>query len=213
MVDGRNTTSTNTPMRSRLLVASLFTLAVTACGGGTRHTTVQVDPAVPLAQHSRVGLVTFTAQNARGALVTLATQKFQEQLLRAQPGIEILELGTITGPIDPAAAKRLGEQHGVKTIAVGHLTVSDLKPRVRLVGGLSASTEVTIALQTKLLSSESGATLWARSSTLRETMQQVGIANGTAVFDAQNAAETYGEIVNELVWNVTTDFRPTWVRQ
>ncbi len=196
-------------------IAMLATVSLTAaaCGGGGRSSdAVQVDPVVRLAPHGRIGLVTFTAQNARGGLVSLATQKFQEQLLTAQPGVEILELGTITGPVDIAAAKRLGEQHGVRTLAVGHLTVSDLKPRVRLMGGLSASTEVTIALQAKLMSTESGATLWARSSTLRETMQQVGIANGTAVFDAQDAGEAYGEIVNKLVWDVTSDFRPTWVR-
>lgn len=201
-------------MRTRLAVSAFLALAVVACGGGSRTSdAVQIDPVVNLTQHARIGLVTFTAQNARGGLVTLATQKFQEQLLTAQPGIEILELGTITGPVDIAAAKRLGAQHGVKTIAIGHLTVSDLKPRVRLIGGLSASTEVTIALQAKIMSAESGATLWARSSTLRETMQQVGISNGTAVFDAQDAAEAYGEIVSKLVWDVTSDFRPTWVRQ
>lgn len=197
-------------------VAAAVALAVTltaACGGGRNRNMLEVAPVVGLAQHARIGLVTFTAEGARGGLASLATQRFQEQLLRAQPGIEVLELGSITGPVDAAAARRLGQQHGVKTVMVGHLTVSDLKPRVRLIGGLSASTEVTLALSTKLLSSESGATMWARSSSIRETMQQVTIANGTAVFDAQDAAEAYGEIVNGLIWNVTADFRPTWVRQ
>lgn len=200
-------------MRRRHLLAVLSILALAACGGGNRTTNAtRIDPSVSLAQHARIGLVTFTAENAQGGLVRLATQRFAEQLLQAQPGVEILELGTVTGPVDAAVARRLGEQHGVRTLAVGHLTVSDIKPRVRLLGGLSASTEVTIALQTKLMSAESGATVWARSSTLRETMQQVSIVAGAAVFDAQDAKEAYGEIVNELIWNVTTDFRPTWVR-
>jgi hypothetical protein len=63
------------------------------------------------------------------------------------------------------------------------------------------------------MSTESGATLWTRSSTQRETLQSVSLANGTAVFDAQDPAAAYGDIVNALVWNVTTDFRSTWVRQ
>ena len=200
-------------MRRRSALVLAATLILAACGGGSRAAnTVRIDPNVSLAQHARIGLVTFTAENAQGGLVRLATQRFAEQLLQAQPGVEILELGTVTGPVDAAVARRLGEQHGVRTLAVGHLTISDLKPRVRLLGGLSASTEVTIALQTKLMSAESGATVWARSSTLRETMQQVSIVAGAAVFDAQDAKEAYGEIVNELIWNVTTDFRPTWVR-
>lgn len=192
-----------------LAVAALVMLSASACGGGKR---ILQDPTVNLGPHSRIGLVTFTAENAKGGLVKLATQRFQEQLLRAQPGIEVLELGALTAPVDAAAAKRLGEQHGVRTVAVGHIVISDVKPRIRLIGGMSASTEVTLALSTKLLSTESGATVWARSSVMRETLQQVTLQNGTAIFDAQDAGEAYGEVLNELIWNVTTDFRATWVR-
>jgi hypothetical protein len=191
------------------LVALLLSLgALTACGG-SRRPDVLVDPAVSLAPHSRIGLVTFTATGARGGLATLATSRMAERVLGAQQGIEVLELGTITGPIDAAAARRLGAQHGVKTIMVGQLTISDLKPKASLLGGISLSTEVTLALSTRLLSTESGATLWARSSTRRETLQSVSIANGTAVVDAQDPKEAYGEVVNALVWNVTTDLRGT----
>ncbi len=202
-------------MRNHFVLPALFVVVTAACGGSRSPAvnTVRIDPAVNLASHARIGLVTFTAENAKGGLARLATQQFTEQVLQAQPGVEILELGAVTGPVDATVARRLGEQHGVRALIVGHLTVSDLKPRVRLLGGLTASTEVTMALQTKLMSAESGATLWARSSTLRETMQQVSVASGTAVFDAQDAKEAYGEIVGELTWNVTTDFRPTWVRQ
>lgn len=201
------------PIRSAALLALLGSLA--ACGGSRAPNAGQVlmPPEVDLALHSRIGLITFTATGAKGGLATLATQRFAEHVLGAQRGIELLELGTVVGVIDAAAARRLGEQRGVKTIMVGQLTVSDVKPRVRVLGGLSASTEVTLALSTRLLSTESGATLWTRSSTQRETLQSVSLANGTAVFDAQDPAAAYGDIVNALVWNVTTDFRSTWVRQ
>ncbi len=194
----------------RAAMAALLLITASACGGGGKR--ILQDPTVNLAPHSRIGLVTFTAENAKGGLVKLATQRFQEQLLRAQPGIEILELGALTTPVDAATAKRLGEQHGVRTVAVGHIVISDIKPRIRLIGGIGASTEVTLALSTKFFSTESGATVWARSSTMRETLQQVSIQNGTAIFDAQDAGEAYGEVLNELIWNVTTDFRATWVR-
>lgn len=201
------------PIRTFALLALLGSLA--ACGGSRAPNAGQVlmPPAVDLAPHARIGLITFTATGAKGGLATLATQRFVEHVLGAQRGVELLELGTVVGVIDAAAARRLGEQHGVRTIMVGQLTVSDVKPRVRLLGGLSASTEVTLALSTRLMSTESGATLWTRSSTQRETLQSVSLANGTAVFDAQDPAAAYGDIVNALVWNVTTDFRSTWVRQ
>ncbi len=203
------------PSRRRSVAALVLLAAVAACGGGSRRVTqeVLVPPAVPLAPHAAIGLVTFTADNAQGALVRLATQRFQEQLLAAQPGTAVLELGTVTGPVDAAVARRLGAEHGVKSVLVGHLQVSDLKPRIRLLGGLSASTEVTLGLAAKLYSTETGATVWTRSASRRETMHQVSIVNGVAVFDAQDAAEAYGEIVNALVFDVTHDFRPTTVRQ
>lgn len=197
-----------------MCVASTFlALVVLSACGGSRRPDVLVDPVVSLAPHSRIGLVTFTATGARGGLATLATSRMAERVLGAQRGIEVLELGPITGPIDAAVARRLGELHGVKTILLGQLTISNVKPKASLLGGINLSTEVTLALSTRLLSTESGATLWARSSTKRETLQSVSIANGTAVFDAQDPAEAYGAVVNALVWNVTTDFRGTWVRQ
>lgn len=197
---------------TRALVLLLALAALAACGG-SRQPAVYVEPMVSLAPHTRIGVVRVTAQNAEGALITLATQRLTEQVLRAQQGVEVLELGPVAGPIDAAAARRLGEQHGVRTVLVGHLTVSDLKPRVRLLGGLSATTEVTIGLNTRLLSTQSGATLWSRSASVRETMHAASMANGTVVFDAQDPDEAYGEIVDGLVFDVTSDFRGSWVRR
>jgi hypothetical protein len=191
------------------LALTLSTLGATACS----RQRVLLDPNVALAPHSRIGLVTFTAQGAKGNLTTFATQRFQEHMLRAQPGIEILELGVVAMPIDAAQIKALGAQHGVKTIMVGHLIISDVKPRISIFGGINASAEATLSLNTRLLSTESGATLWARSSQLRETIASLSMDGGIPVFGAQDPAEAYGEVVNQLVWNVTTDFRGTWVKQ
>ncbi len=193
-----------------LAVALILTATLSACRGGKQ---VLLAPTVDLGPHSRIGLVTFTAQNAKGDLPTFATQRFAERLLRSQQGIEILELGTIAGPVDAAAARRLGEQHGVRTIIVGHLVVSDIKPRASVLGGLSVSAEATLSLATRLLSTESGAMLWSQSSRIRETLGAVSVVNGSAVFGAQDPKEAYGEVVDALVWNVTQDFRGTWVRQ
>lgn len=196
---------------TRPLAAIVLIAGLAACGGGRRQ--VFVDPAVDLGPHSRIGLVMFTADNAKGDLPAFATQRFAERLLRAQQGIEILELGTVTGPVDAAVARRLGAEHGVRTIVVGHLVVSDVKPRASILGGLSLSAEATLSLATRMLSAESGAMLWSQSSRLRETLGGVSLVDGQAVFGAQDPQEAYGEVVDALVWNVTQDFRGTWVRQ
>lgn len=195
--------------RAFVFVLGLLLLPAVGC----RSPRVLEPPRVALQPHVRIGLVSFTAEGARGALAPLATQRFLAAMLDAQPGIEVLELGTIAGPIDPAAARRLGEAHGVRTVVVGHLVVSDLKPRVNIFGGFRASVEADVALTVRMLSSESGATVWSRASQLRETMGAVSIVDGQAVLGAQDPDDAYGELVDQLVWNVTYDFRSTWVRQ
>lgn len=197
-------------MRARLSLLSLLVFTI-ACGGGRRE--VLVAPLVDLSPHSRIGLVTLTSEGASGSLPTFATRRFAERMLRAQQGIEVLELGTVEGPVDAAMARRLGEQHGVRTIIVGHLVVSDVKPRATLFGGASVSAEATLSLAARMLSAESGALVWSQSSRLRETLGAVSLVNGRAVFSAQDPEEAYGEVVDQLVWNVTSDFRSTWVRQ
>lgn len=200
------------PSRSRVRPAALIAVVAlsVACGGSRQ---VLVAPAVDLAPHSRIGLVTFTAQNAKGELPSFATQRFAERMLRAQQGIELLELGTLPGPVDAAAARRLGAEHGIRTLIVGHLVVSDVKPRASILGGLSLSAEATLSLSTRLLSTESGATLWSQSSRIRETLGNVSLVDGMAVFGAQDPQEAYGEVVDALVWNVTQDFRASYVKQ
>ncbi|MDH5235064.1 MAG: hypothetical protein OEW77_08885 [Gemmatimonadota bacterium] len=194
------------------LLAGVLITALAACGG-SRTPPVLLPPRVDLAPHNRIGLVLFTAEKAKGSLAALATQRFMEQLLRAQPGIEVLELGAIAGPIDAAAARRIGAEQGVRTIAVGHIVVSDLKPRVSMSGGLSASAEGTVTLTTRLLSAESGATLWSQSSRIRQTMGSIGVVDGQAVFGAQDPQEAYGAMVDELVSYVTDDFKSHYARR
>src|SRR5262245_14212133 len=112
--------------RRKFLPLAVLLLAAASC----RSQRTLVAPMVDLAEHARIGIVTFSAKGAKGNLAAFATQRFAEQLLRAQPGNEILEIGVVEGAIDAAKAKALGEQHKVKTIIVGELVISDVKPKV-----------------------------------------------------------------------------------
>ena len=201
-----------TSMTSRSLLRLLPLVLLVAVGACRARPTTYVPPRVALAPHVRIGLVTFTTQGARGELAPLATQRFAAAMLEAQPGLEILELGTLEGPVDAARARALGEQHGLRSVVVGQLVVSDVKPRVSILGGLRASVEATVALTTRLLVTESGSTIWTRSARLTETLAGVSLVEGQAVFGAQDAEEAYGEMVQHLVWELTQDFRGSWVR-
>lgn len=191
-----------------VVIALVAALALAGCS----RKRVLVAPAVELAPYATMGIVAFTSEGSRSALAPVATQRFMASLLAAQPGNPILELGAITAPVDAAAARRLGSEHNVRSVIAGHLVVSNVKPRVAVLGGVSASAEATVALTVRMLSTETGATLWTRSARITEAIANLGVVDGQAVFGSQDAEEVYGALVERLVREVTYDFRSTWVR-
>lgn len=194
---------------SRVITAVLFAVPVVAGCAGKR---VLVPPRMDLAPRAPIGLVTFTVENAQGSLHELATQRFAQHALDAQPGIELLELGELPERVDAAAARRLGEQHGIRAVFVGHIVVSDVRPHVSIGRGLRATAEATVTMTVRMLSSESGGTVWTQSAATREEIAALRILDRGVVFSADDPNDAYGDLVNRLVYRLTQDFRPTWQR-
>jgi len=145
-------------------------LVVSACGGGRRS--VLVPPALDLRSYGRLGLVTFTVENAKGSLHEFATERFSEDMLAAQPGIEVLELGTQDSllrrvgenDLGIAAAQELGKQREVGAVFAGHLKVTNPKGTGGLAGLVTPHLEATVRvdLTVRLLSTRSGPPCGAR---------------------------------------------------
>src|SRR4029077_10183483 len=72
-------------VRSGGLSAFLVLLVVSACGGGRRS--VLVPPTLDLRSYGRLGLVTFTVENAKGSLPEFATERFSEYRLLGHSGL------------------------------------------------------------------------------------------------------------------------------
>lgn len=191
--------------------------------GGCGAKYVWVAPRLDLRPHSPVGLVTFTVENAQGELPELATRRFAEAAFAGQDGIEILELGdaesVLAGvgepELGPRAAQRIGAEHEVPAVFVGHLIVSDVKPSGALppFGGPQIRATVSVELTVRLLSTATGGTLWSRSARATETVGEIGLVNGRPYFGAEDPDEAYGRLVELLVDDVTLDLRPHRVRQ
>jgi hypothetical protein len=203
----------------RCLTAALpFLLLVAGCGGGT---TVMIPPQLALAPYQPVGLIAFTTENARGALGSVATDRFRDEIFAAQSGVEILEMGnqdTLLAAagrsrLDPEAVRAIGEREGVSALFAGHLVVSNVKPRARLGPTPGLAADVTVTLTVRLLATERGTTIWSSSAQATETIAGLAIVGGTPVFGAQDPNEAYGELVGLLVGRVTRDLRPTYERR
>jgi hypothetical protein len=197
-------------------------LALLAALSGCSSKYVWVAPRLDLQPHSPVGLVTFTIENAQGALHTVATQRFAEAAFAGQEGIEILELGDAESvlaavgepELGPRAAQRIGAEYEVPAVFVGHLVVSDVTPRGVLppFGGPHVEATVSVELTVRLLSTRTGGTLWSRSAKATERVGEVGLVGGRPYFGAEDPDEAYGRLVEHLVAVVTDDLRPRRVK-
>lgn len=203
---------------------SLSQLAAVLLLSACAATMVQVPPRMDLGAYDRIALVTFTAEPSRASLAELATQRFTEEVLAAQTGFELLELGPADSTVArllaagdaPAAAKELGRTHPVPAVFFGRLTASNAKPNgsVGAGGSVNVGATVTSELSVRLVSTSSGGTLWRSSASASESVGQFSMAGGRLPsVSASDPNAAYASMVNDLVSQVTGDFRPTWTRQ
>ena len=199
------------------MAAVVSVLSVVGCGG----TRVQVAPRLDLVPFEQLALVTFTIENAKGSLNQVATDRFAVEMLAAQSGYELLELGEQQHLLDatganrygPAEARMIGEEQGVPAVFVGHMIVSNVKPSASISGIPRVGMEVSVELTVRLLSAGSGGTVWSASSRSTAVVGEVAFDGGIPSFGARDPADAYGDLVDVLVWEVTRDMRPTYRSQ
>jgi hypothetical protein len=210
--------SANRPVRTQRALALCAILVLSGCASHY----VQVPPRLALAPYGRVALLTFSADQSNGTLGSLATQRFAEALLSSQSGIELIELDTMDSSLrrlaargDAAAlAQALGRSRDVPAVFVGDVKVSGAKPSGRIsAGDLKLRASVLAELNVRLLSTQTGGTIWRSSAEANRTVGQVSMGSRLSSISVRDPNDAYGEVVRELVMNVTRDMRPTLVKQ
>jgi hypothetical protein len=184
---------------------------------------VLVPARIDLHPYGRIGLVTFSVENAKGNLHQFATERFAENVLSAQPGIEILELGNIDTLMDrvgerevgPLTAQELGRQRGVAAVFAGHLKVTNPAASGGIAGLLTPHLEATVRtdLTVRLLSATSGGTVWRSSAWATQRIGGVSIVGGQINFGARDPKTAYGPMVSTIVNIVTQDLWSSWQKQ
>jgi len=199
-------------------------VAAVAALSGCASNLVQVPPRFDLANQGRMALVTFSTDPSKVSLGAQATRQFAEELLDAQSGFELLELGPADTAVArllaagdaPGAAQRLGRERELAAVFFGQLAVTGTKPSGSIGGGGSVSVSGTVSgeLSVRLLSASSGGTLWRSSATTSKQVGQVSMnGRGLPTISATDPNAAYADMVEALVAQVTRDFRPTWVKQ
>lgn len=187
---------------------------------------VKLPPAVELGRYGTIGMIRFAASSGENEdLGALTTQKFMQAAQEAQPGVAILELGTLSqvlqavksGQLDFETARAIGGKYQVGALITGELDVSPVRPKVNLsldLGAISAKAQVNAALSAKLLETAGGATVWtsSRSGTWTLAGASVGLG-GVAGLGVSDTEKKYRQMVTDLVYAVTKDFQPRYERR
>jgi hypothetical protein len=204
-------------------LSSFALLFIVVAGLACAAKRVLVPARMDLHPYGKLGIVTFTVENAKGSLHQFATERFAENVLSAQPGIEILELGNIDTlmqrlgerEVGMATAQELGKRHGVAAVFAGHLKITNPRASGGIAGLLTPHLEATIRtdLAVRLLSTQSGGTLWRQSAWATQKVGGVSIDGGQLNFGARDPKTAYGPMVNTIVNIVTQDMWSTWRKQ
>jgi hypothetical protein len=177
-----------------------------------------------LASYGRVAVVAFTSDQSKSSLAVQATQQFAREVLASQGGFELLELGAADSAVArllaagdaPAAAQELGRSKNVPAVFFGRLEVSGAKANGRIGpgGNVNVGATVSAELDVRLLSTSTGGTLWRSSASRSSGVGQISTnGGGLPSISATDPNAVYGNMVNQMVAQVTKDFRPTWVKQ
>jgi hypothetical protein len=204
-------------MRTKHL-AFLIVLAAVVAGCAAHYTIVP--PAVDLTALGTIGLVTFKASDAKGDLDVAATQNFLEEVTAAQR-VPVVELGPAAaaladigkGSFDREAVLAIGQKHGVDALFIGEIAVTKVKPQIDLAAPLTktlfARAAMDMAIKVRLVSTTNGATLWTNSATRQGTVGSVGMDNGVPVFAVRDKNAALNDLLRQMMFQLTWDFRPT----
>lgn len=198
----------------------IWLVALAAVAGCAAKYTI-VPPAVDLTGYETVGLVTFHVEGATGDLDGVATQFFLQEVTAAQR-VPVVELGraddVLAGTGKTAfgreAALAVGEKHGVQVFFLGEVKISKVKPQVDLFAPLSKAlfvrTKFDIAVTGRLVSAGNGATVWTESIVREGTVGSLGLGpDGVPVFGLRDKNEAMNNLLREMMFQLTWDFRPT----
>jgi hypothetical protein len=200
--------------RKSLLILTI--LICLSCGP-----TVIIPPEIDLIPYERIGLISFTLEDAEGQLDKIATQLFLQEITSHHRGVQIIELGNLgevlekvdKATLNQEAAIAIGEQFDVTSFFYGNIYVSDVKPKIdisALIQSMRIQASFSISMTARFLSTELGATLWTDSVHRKESVAYMSMGRDHIPnFDVRDQGEAYRELVERLIHELTQDFRPT----
>ncbi|MFZ2652103.1 MAG: hypothetical protein WA210_18550 [Burkholderiaceae bacterium] len=207
-------------IRSSAVVLALALLS----GCASKTVLVRVAPQMDMSAFQTTGIVEFES-NADAAINQHATRRFQESVQGAQPGTRFIELGTRehvlaavgASDLDAEAVRKIGRKYGVAALVLGEITYSEPKVDIKLVDPVklqgSAKAEIKGDIASRLMETNTGASVWSSSAWAKRQLGSVRVSADLGVSGRVAQSNPRHEMVADMVYHLTTDFRPTSIRK
>lgn len=199
--------------KAGLIMTAVLLAMAAGCGKGP--------PLIDLREHEAIGVIEFRTTE-EGELGTYITRKFIDAIRKDQGTVSITELGSEadvlksigSSTLDRDAFIALGKKHNVRTIFTGELEIADVMPDVSIsldLDRFKLEPEVEARLRAQMINTRTGATLWSGSGSAAEKIGAISLSGGRDFsFDADNPNRTFEKLLNNLIKEVTEDFRGKW---
>jgi hypothetical protein len=209
----------------KLASTLLLAVAVSSCASTVL---VQNPPRMALNHEQKIGIVAFETQGSDAPSSEVAS-RFLEAIHEGQPGVAVVELGSSAevlsavgkNRMDGEAMREIGKKFDVDVLIVGALTMKETKPKVDFdlnrgikLGSVQAQVRLDGNLEAKLVNTDRGATMWSGSSS--RSIQLACVSGNSTGSGSVHITDRDGQVqrlVNDMVQEASSDFRPTWVRQ
>ena len=210
-------------MRTLFAVTTLSLAVLCGCSS-TRTVLVPVPPRVDVSRYGTVGIVAF-ASSSGSAIGSRAARRLEEEVQAAQPGTRFIELGEPdavlaaigSSQFDFAAAKKIGAKYGVGAVFLGEIVYSEPKMNVRVIdvakleGNVRA--EMRGDISSRLVETATGANVWSSSAWARRQLGSLSVSADQGVSGGMGEANPQEAMLPSLVYQLTSDFRPTTMRE
>ena len=161
------------------------------------------------------------SEEAEGQLDVLATQRFLQEITYSQRGVQIVEIGSLDEvlseieetKLDQKATTSIGKHFGVSAYFYGSIQVSDVKPKVDVIGlvqGGQVQAVFDMTLTVRMISTETGATLWTDSIFKKGNLAYISMTRGgIPYFDVKRKNDEMNKMIDDIIQELTRDFRPS----
>jgi len=205
----------------RLFAAALVAASWVACASPPPPPAPAPVPVaiVDLSRIGRLGVLHFTSVGET-ALEPHARREFLAAVRSLQPSARLIELGAADGvlegvgkrAVDAAAIRAIGRKHGVEAVLVGELWADTIDPVEYMQRARSAPNAVELegTLSAQIFETREGVAIWSTSALGKKPINPARVnAWGSKSVDLSQLEKVRSALVQDLVAQATSDFRPT----